>query len=430
MTVVRTTVGALTSVPRLPRMPALVVTAVLVSACGIKLPFARVEGVVVRDQYDESPQASQVRVIRANAVVSPSVSMRLQPGDSITTSADTRVVIELGVGYRVTLDTSTSIFLETGATGSGDVRPPEPSERGEAAYLNRLAGARVIGRGAGSRLRRTSADAASADALAQSLTSLFLKIGKAFIERLRGAPDSLTIGTPGSKLHIVGTRFLIAVNSSARTAVTVAAGAVRAVSTDSTDRWSPITYSALQHGEYGGGARPGPVRTVQPQTLETELRWVRTVERLTRIPVPRLDSLTEAEARAAVERVGLRIFLVRHEKTGRAAPERVVDQTPSAGDSLPPGGYVSLVLESTPRRAPADSAAGGRVPGANVQMCTVPKIVDLSRDAAERLLKADGFTGQGTRDAGEIDRVTSQGEVAGTRRPCGSVVRYRYGLVG
>jgi hypothetical protein len=330
-------------------------------------PFGRVESVVVNDRYETSPQQADVRIIRSDGVVTPSVSTRIAKGDSIVTSSSTRIVIHFAAGYRVTLDTGTAVYIEN--------------------------------------------------------PSLFLRIGRAFIEKLTGARDTMTTKTKVVVLHDAGTRYLVTVPSANRTLVTVVDGSVRAEPTDGrVERW---VYGPLERGEIVAGQPPRRMGRIPPDELERELRWVRAVERVSRIRVPSVDSMTEANARATLERAGMRVFLVRRTDAGAARANLVVEQQPAAGDSVAPNTFVNLVL-GNPVAPTRDENIRRTVP----TTCTVPPIVRLSRDDAERALKAAGLRGEGTRDAGELPRVTSQVERAGSQVACGSVVRYRYGVVG
>jgi hypothetical protein len=391
-----------------------------------KAPFGRVSSLVVGDRYVTSTEVANVRVVRANAVVSPTGGMRVAPGDSIATSSVTRVVMEFAAGYRVTLDTSTVLFLETGVEGGTEPGGGEAPGLFAREVVARPATRRGMAPHAAPRPPGVRAEGAAGGILA-----FFLRIGRAYIERVRGTPDSVAVTTPARVvLHDAGTRFLVTVAPSGTTTLGVVEGAVRVEAADA-GRWRPVTYTRLGRGELVAGEPPRSLPALEPPEVEAQLRWVRDVRRLTMIPVPRLDSMTQAEARAAVERVGLRVLLVRHERTGRAAPERVVSQEPSAGDSVAPGTFVNLVLESTPRAVPADTVAGrtdtGRV---TAPPCTVPDIVGVGRAEAERRLSAAKLVGRGTRDPGETDTVTSQSNRPGTLVRCGSVVRYRYGVVG
>jgi beta-lactam-binding protein with PASTA domain len=135
--------------------------------------------------------------------------------------------------------------------------------------------------------------------------------------------------------------------------------------------------------------------------------------------------MSESAARAALERAGLRVLLVRRRETGSVEPGLVLEQQPAAGDSVAPGTFVNLVLESEGRPARGDSARTTAP-----VTCTVPTITGLTRDEAERRLALAGLRGDGARDQGELPTVTSQRQRPETKVPCGSAVSYRYGRVG
>ncbi|MEO6446535.1 MAG: PASTA domain-containing protein, partial [Gemmatimonadaceae bacterium] len=267
---------------------------------------------------------------------------------------NTRVVVEFAAGYEVTLDTSTAIFIEN--------------------------------------------------------PSIFLRIGQAFIRRIRGGLDKLTTNTPQAVLHDISTAYLVSVDARA-TSVRVAEGTVEAQSRDT--RFPPARYQAFEHGEITNEGRWSRMGRMPPAELERQTSWVRLVERLSKIPVPRLDSMTEAQARAALQEVGLRTLLVMRRASGRFAPGLVIDHTPSAGERVAPGTFVNLVLEKEPsREQPANS-------------CTVPEITGRTEAEGKRLLAASRLVGEATqRASGEVDVITSQQEEAGTRVRCGSTVHY------
>jgi hypothetical protein len=340
------------------RRTCILATCVLpLAACSSATPvFARLESAVVQDQYAGSPQSANIRIVRGESVVAPSISMRLQKGDSIITSSTSRAVVTFAAGYAVTLDTSTAIHIEN--------------------------------------------------------PSIFLRIGRAFIRKIRGAPDTLTTRTPQAVLHDAGTEFLVTVTAS-ETSVQVAEGAVDAESHDGT--YPTIRYRAMEHGVISSrGAQRMP--TLTREELNTQLAWVRQVQRITRILVPQLDSMTEAQARATLDRVGLRVLIVTRREVTGYAPGVVVDHTPSAGDSVAPGTFVNLVLAREARPARGE--------------CTVPNIVEKTEAEAKRLLAAAQLTGRATERIGEIDVVTSQVEEAGSKVQCGSVVQYKWGRIG
>ncbi len=340
------------------RRTCILATCVLsLAACSSATPvFARLESAVVQDQYAGSPQSANIRIVRGDGVIAPTISMRLQKGDSIITSSTSRAVVTFAAGYEVTLDTSTAIHIEN--------------------------------------------------------PSIFLRIGRAFIRKIRGAPDTLTTRTPQAVLNDAGTEFLVTVTTS-ETSVRVAEGAVDAESPDGT--YPTVRYGAMEHGVISSrGAQRMP--TMTREELNAQLAWVRQVQRITRILVPQLDSMTEAQARATLDRVGLRVLFVTRRQVSGYAPGMVVDHTPSAGDSVAPGTFVNLVLAREARQAREE--------------CTVPDIVEKTEAEAKRLLAAAQLTGRSTERTGDVDVVTSQEQQEGTKVACGSVVRYTWGRIG
>ena len=326
--------------------------------------FARVESAVTNDQLDNALSTSEVRIVRDDVVLSPALSMRLMKGDSITTLSGTQLVMTFAAGYEVTLDTGTAIYIEN--------------------------------------------------------PSIFLRWGRAFIRRLTGTPDTLDVHTKHATLHDVGTAYVVTVLPTT-TSVRVESGSVVAKSpTAGAQPWT--RYDSLEGGEIAAGEQPRRMTRVTRAQLADELSWVRRVERITTVVVPQLDSMTEAAARDALTRVGLRTLFVTRRATGRYAPGRVVETTPGANERVKPGTYVNLVLEQEARRNPVESQTGAAE-------CAVPMITDMTRKEAEAALKRAKLRGEVLRRVGERDIVSSQVTRAGTRVQCGTVVQYVWGAL-
>ncbi|MEO8562250.1 MAG: PASTA domain-containing protein [bacterium] len=325
------------------------------SACKTATPaFARLESAVVDDRYAASLASANVRVVRADNVVSPSVAMRLLKGDSITTSPTTRVVVTFAAGYEVTLDTSTAIYIEN--------------------------------------------------------PSIFLRIGQAFIRKLIGGRASsdtakLDTHTPQVTLHDAGTEFLVTVSGEA-TDVRVVSGVVEASSRDG--RWSGVRYTARQQGRIETQRGRLPMQPLTDGELVTRLAWVRRVEAITKVAVPRVDAMAEDAARATLQRAGLRVLFVLHRETDAVPPGQVVEQSPTAGELAAPGTYVTLTLAKAVRTA----------------MCTVPDIVGRSEVDAKKLLDGAKLRGQSARHDPNATTVRSQELAKGTRVACGTTVKY------
>jgi PASTA domain/FecR protein len=326
--------------------------------------FARLESAVTDDKYDNSLTRTEVRVVRDDVVVSPALSMRLMKGDSITTARSTQVVMTFAAGYEVTLDTGTAIYIEN--------------------------------------------------------PSIFLKWGRAFIRRLTGTADTLDVHTRHATLHDVGTSYVVTVLPTTTT-VRVESGSV--VAKGRVNTAMPWTrYEALQGGVIGVNQQPTRMETIDVSRLEQELSWVRRVDRITTVTVPQLDSLTEAQARATLEKSGLRTFFVTRRATGRYAVGHVVESSPGAGQRVRPGTYVNLVLEKAPTRVDRDAATGAAE-------CVVPVITDRTRKEAEMVLKRANLRAEVMRRIGERDIVSTQVTRAGTRVPCGTVVQFVWGAL-
>ena len=353
-----------TSVPRRAILSGLLALAVAQGCATLRAsaarPFARLETAVTNDKFDNTLSRSELRVVRDDVVIAPSLAMRLQKGDSIGTGSGTQVMMTFAAGYEVTLDTGTAIYIEN--------------------------------------------------------PSIFLKWGRAFIKRITGATDTLDTHTRHATLHDVGTSYVVTVTP-AVTTVRVESGIVAARARDATAvPWE--RYGPLEGGVIVAGQRPTRTPAISRDQMDQELGWVRRIDRLSNVIVPQLDSMTETEAHAALDRVGLKWLIVLHRKTGRYAPERVVESTPGAGEKVRPGTYVTLVLEK-----PGSNESDG------VAQCVVPVITDRTRAEAEKVLAGANLRGEVIRRVGERDIVSSQLTKARTRVPCGTIIQFVWGVL-
>lgn len=372
---------------------------------------ARMQSATVRDTYNSSPSSADVRILRGATVVRASAAIALNPGDTIITSSDARVVLEFAVGYEVVMDTGTTIYIEAPATGSSG-----GTGDGAAFAAYRQAGfaLRTLGNpNAGANGLPARVGSANAGT---NVVTIFLRLGQAFVRRLVGRSDTLNTRTPQAVIQAHGTEYLVSVNSAA-TMIRVAEDAVDV--TPRTGNFPRVTYT-----KFAGGviANNSPARRMAPVTqdgLDDQLRWVRQYDRISRIEVPQLDSMTENEARSALSRVGLKVFLVTHRSTGRAAPERVVEYSPGAGLKVAPGTYVNLVLEKA-----EPSGGRGTSDGARTTYCVVPNLVDQRASIAIKLLEGAHLRGQPSGETRIGDYVGGQQEAGGTRVACGSVIHY------
>lgn len=339
--------------------------ALSVSACASMTPFARLTSAVVDDRYAGSLSSASLRVVRGNTVVAPSTSMGLLKGDSIITSPTTRAVVTFKAGYEVTLDTNTAIYIEN--------------------------------------------------------PSIFLRIGQAFIRKVFGARTSsdtakkLDTHTPQVSFTEVGTEYLVSVSGQA-TDVMVVSGAVAASSRDG--RWPGVTYTARQGGRITQGG-PLRIQPVSDRQLADQLRWVRRVEAITKVPVPNVGSMTEDAARTELQRAGLRESpYVMHRETADVAPGLVVDQSPGAGQTAAPGTYVTLTLAKAPptRSVPADST---RV----LSRCVVPDLYKKSETTAKAMLERARLRWTIVSRDPNSSTVVKQDPASSTRVACNSVVK-------
>ncbi|HET7460176.1 MAG TPA: PASTA domain-containing protein [Longimicrobium sp.] len=122
--------------------------------------------------------------------------------------------------------------------------------------------------------------------------------------------------------------------------------------------------------------------------------------------VPDLRALTEAQARATLGRARLLLGAADSSETGFTAPGTVFAQKPAAGDSVPPGTFVTITLTRS----------------AGVAM---PSLVGRPVAEARRVLAAAGLRAGGVtqREAqGAAGRVLTQSIPAGTRVRPGALV--------
>ena len=314
-------------------------------------PFARLASAVVDDRYATRPTSANVRVVRGGSAVAPSVGMGLLKGDSIVTSRTTRVVVEFGAGYEVTLDTSTAIFIEN--------------------------------------------------------PSVFLRIGQAFIRALTGnrAPtEKLDTHTPQATLHDRGTEYLVTVGGQG-TDVSVVTGAVEATSRDG--RWSGVTYTARQQGRIDTQRGPLPMQRLSEGQLQSRLAWVRRVEEITKVPVPPVDGMTERAARSALQRAGFGVMFVLHRETDAVAPGLVVEQSPRAGETAAPGSYVTLTLA---KALPAQTCTVPNI--VNMTEANAKRALEGARLNGQRTKFDRGATGVTSQDPKQGSRVPCNSTVS------------------
>ena len=395
-----------------PRYFALLAICALGACRTMGQPFARLESAVVNDRYDTSPSAAEVRIVRGDSTVTPALALRLRGGDSIATSRNTRAVLTFAAGYEVTLDTGTVVYMEeeTATDGGQGDAGGSPEGLRELRYApGRAPGHGLVAEPRAARLAFGNGSGRG-QAVAPRGGSIFLRIGRAFIRKLVGAPDTLDTRTPQAVLHDAGTEYVVSV-SGAQTVVRVVTGEVVAESRDG--RWPLVRYGPRMGGVLRTDAAPRATPTATAGELEAELGWIRRVERLTKVTVPAVDSLTEQQARDALGRVGLRVLFVLRRESADYAAGQVIETMPAAGERVSPTTYVTLVLAKEPKG----------------EMCTVPNITEKTEAVARRLLAGARLEGQATARTGEIDVVTAQQEKPGSRVRCGSVVHFTLGRI-
>jgi hypothetical protein len=250
--------------------------------------------------------------------------------------------------------------------------------------------------------------------------SIFVKLGQLFIRKISGKPDTMTVHTNHATILDKGTSFFVRVPRSDSAQVFVAEGAVT-VSPNGGPPWPDMVYRAGEGGTFVGD-RP-PVRMRVPQsTINAELSWVRRVDDLTRVRMPKLDSLTENQARDALSRVGLKVLFVQKKITGAAAPGYVIEQSPLAGEYASRGSFVTFVVEDQPK----PSRPSGETPTATPpRSCTVPNIMNLSEAAAIKAITDAGYRARRQGEGG--DYVSKQSPVASEPTPCLRTIVYNMG---
>jgi eukaryotic-like serine/threonine-protein kinase len=131
------------------------------------------------------------------------------------------------------------------------------------------------------------------------------------------------------------------------------------------------------------------------------------------VAVPALVGQTEQEARAALQRVGLRANVVR--VPSAEPPGSVVDQNPLSGARIPRGSRVRLNVSI------GSPSSGSTQTVPTTAEATVPNVVGQTEVAARRTLQEAGFRvtviGRTVTDPAQDGIVVEQDPRAGTRAP-------------
>ncbi|MEO8451677.1 MAG: PASTA domain-containing protein [Gemmatimonadota bacterium] len=262
----------------------------LVAACTstTTVGFGTLDGATVGDVENLAPNPADLRIVRDGAARPAQVGMEIQKGDTIATSRTARALITFRAGYEVTLDTATSIVVEN--------------------------------------------------------PSILVRFGQVFLRKLGIARDTFPVRTGHVSIVDSSTSFIVKVLRDDSAVVVVDEGV--AVVRPRTGTWVPIRYHALQGGTFRGSEPPGRWTPVSREQFNLNLRWVRRVDSLTRVVMPRLDSLSEADARTVLDRAGLKVGEVLSKATGRAAAGTVIDQSPAAGERVARYTRVTFSIES------------------------------------------------------------------------------------
>ncbi len=145
--------------------------------------------------------------------------------------------------------------------------------------------------------------------------------------------------------------------------------------------------------------------------------WIARPRPVQNVVVPDLAGLPEAEARARLGRVNLRIGALEPQDTAAGTEGTVVRQAPPPGTRVPPGSAVQLWI-ARPRPVQPNPPISG---------VTVPDLRGLTMEAARGLIDGTqlqlGEAGSQGSDPSTGKRVVAQQPAPGTRAPLGATVQ-------
>ena len=277
-------------------------------------PFGRLEGILVETRPAQPDEFGRLQVIREGETREGAPGMGIQKGDTIMTAADGIAVVTLQAGWEVIFEPGTVAKIEN--------------------------------------------------------PSIFVKIGKLIIKKLKEVKEALTVNNEFVSAGAEGTEFVFEVTPDSAVQIAVLEG--RVVVHSRLARWDSTTYEAGEAGMISAGSRPGPRRRLDPATVRDIRQHIREVERVIRPTMPNVTGLTEAVARDALARAGLRIGATRKIITRSARPGVVVATIPPGGTRVRAGDRVTLQVE--------DSSL------------VVPQVVGLSLGRAVEVLRRAGFS--------------------------------------
>jgi beta-lactam-binding protein with PASTA domain len=166
--------------------------------------------------------------------------------------------------------------------------------------------------------------------------------------------------------------------------------------------------------------KPSPGERVPPgSTVGVVLAAAPT---LIAVPDVRGRSLEDAGRLLARSRLQMAI---RDRRAGDGPPNSVADQTPAAGNLVPPGATVGVVVLVPPAPPPGGTSGGGTRPPPEPPRVTVPEVRGRTVDAASQILERSRLQleiSQRRENAGAVGTVIDQSPAAGERVAPGSTV--------
>jgi len=240
--------------------------------------------------------------------------MPIKKGDALLTSADGVAVLVLQDGYQVIMDPGTDLTIEN--------------------------------------------------------PSIFVRVGRIIVKKLHDIGEQLTVNTELGAAAVEGTEFVLEVSRHQRVRIAVLDGRVR-VFPKAAARWSDtVSYVAGEQGVFDSARVMRPER-LSPRVTDSLRRRIREIETAVHPQVPDVVGLTEADARAELQRHGLVPVVVPVvTRQGRSGPAvgTVVATSPPAGGNIRQGARVSLSVE---QRSVAVPDLMGQTFGAAVHMLEV-----------------------------------------------------------
>jgi FecR-like protein len=179
-------------------------TAVL--ACAT--PYAKLDGVLVDTRPALPTEGGRVTVVRDNARRNGQVKESVVKGETMLTARDGAAILTIRPGYEVIVEPGTELNIEN--------------------------------------------------------PSIFLKIGKLFLKKLRQAKEALRLNTEFVSAGVEGTEFIFEVLPDGTVHIAVVEGAV--VVRPRQAGWAPITYLSGDEGFIRRGLPPGRVQRLDPNT--------------------------------------------------------------------------------------------------------------------------------------------------------------------